>query len=168
MASLADRLDSDCDTCIYTKLTHELLSVELELVGVSSGEHGEGEGPSEEGGTEGDGTAGGVNLLSLTHIFSLVGGDDNVSVFNNTAEVLFIERIYAGERVMLNVSSSELGFAPQVLRARTLKLYDLLPSSFAIVWLVSPLTWSSRIPLSILLIMRAGLMKRIHERITSQ
>jgi len=76
------------EVVISPKLLHELLSVELELIGVSSSEHGEGEGPSEEGGTESDGTQGGVNLLSLTHIFSLVGGDDNVSVLNDTLEIL--------------------------------------------------------------------------------
>ena len=88
IVNLDEFLLSGAEVVISPKLTHELLSVELELVGVSSGEHGEGEGPSEEGGTESDGTVGGVNLLSLSHVFSLVGGDDNVSVLNNTLEVL--------------------------------------------------------------------------------
>jgi hypothetical protein len=49
---------------------------------------GEGEGPSEESGTEGDGTGGWVDLLGLTHVFALVGGDDDVGVLNNSLEVL--------------------------------------------------------------------------------
>jgi len=49
---------------------------------------GEGEGPSEESGTEGDGTGCWVDLLGLTHVFALVSGDDDVGVLNNSLEVL--------------------------------------------------------------------------------
>jgi len=76
------------EVVIAPKLLHELLLGDIELLGVGEGESGESEGPSEESGTERDGTEGGVNLLSLSHVFALVSGDDNVSVFNNTAEVL--------------------------------------------------------------------------------
>jgi hypothetical protein len=57
-------------------------------LGVDSGESGQGEGPTEEGRTEGDGTSNGVDLLGLTHIISLISGDDNVGVLNDTLELL--------------------------------------------------------------------------------
>jgi len=76
------------EVVISPKLLHELGLLDVELLGVGVGESGEGEGPTEESGTERDGTEGGVNLLSLSHVFALVSGDDNVSVLNNTAEVL--------------------------------------------------------------------------------
>jgi len=76
------------EVVISPKLLHELLSVKLELIRVSSSEEGEGEGPSEESGTESDCSEGGVNLRLFSHVFGLVGRDDNVSVLNNTLEVL--------------------------------------------------------------------------------
>jgi len=47
-----------------------------------------GESPSEEGRSERDSSCGWVDLLGLTHVFALVGGDDNVGVLDNTLEVL--------------------------------------------------------------------------------
>jgi len=76
------------EVVITPKLLHELVLSDIELLGVGPGESGESEGPSEKSGSEGDGTESGVNLLGFSHVFALVGGDDNVSVFNNTAEVL--------------------------------------------------------------------------------
>jgi len=73
---------------ISPKLLHELCAVKLELGGVGLGEFGEGEGPSEKSGSESDGSVGWVNLLRLAHIVTLVGGDDDVSVLNNSLEVL--------------------------------------------------------------------------------
>jgi len=81
-------LFSLAEVVVSPKFLHELLSIELELIRVSSGEHLEGEGPSEKGGTETNGSSGGVNLLSFSHVFALVGRDDDVSVLNNTLEVL--------------------------------------------------------------------------------
>jgi len=58
---------------VAPKLLHHLVEVYLELVGIDLGESGKGEGPSEKSGTEGHGTLGGVDLLSLSHVVSLVG-----------------------------------------------------------------------------------------------
>jgi hypothetical protein len=76
------------EVVVAPELLHELLNVKLELGGVDASEAGKGEGPAEKGGTEGNGTDGGVDLLSLAHIVALVGGDDNVGVLNDTLEVL--------------------------------------------------------------------------------
>ena len=73
---------------VTPELLHELCAIELELLGVGASKLGKSEGPSEKSGTESDGTVGWVDLLGLTHIFALVSGDDDVSVLNNTAEVL--------------------------------------------------------------------------------
>ena len=73
---------------VSPKLGHHLVGVNLELGSINSGEVGKREGPAEEGGTEGDGTLDGVNLLRVTHIIGLVGGDDNVGVLDDTLELL--------------------------------------------------------------------------------
>ena len=70
------------------KLVHHLLSGDSEFLGVDSGESGEGEGPSEKSGTHSAGTVLWVNLLRFSHVFALVGGDDNVDVLNNSVEFL--------------------------------------------------------------------------------
>ena len=76
------------EVVVTPELFHELEEGDLELVGVDTGKTGKGESPSEKSGTESDGTVGGVNLLGLTHIVALVGGDDDVCVLNDTEEVL--------------------------------------------------------------------------------
>ena len=73
---------------VAPELLHELLNVKLELGGVHTSEAGKGEGPAEKGGTEGNGTDGGVDLLALAHVVALVGGDNDVGVLNNALEVL--------------------------------------------------------------------------------
>jgi len=73
---------------VTPEFLHELLEFNLELVGVDTGETGEGESPAVKSGTEGNGTVGGVDLLAFTHIIALVSGNDNVSVLNDTLEVL--------------------------------------------------------------------------------
>ena len=81
-------LGSGVEVVVTPELLHEAITVELELLGVGGGEAGKSEGPAEESRTESDGTVGGVDLLGLTHVLELVGGDDNVSVLDNTLEVL--------------------------------------------------------------------------------
>ena len=76
------------EVVVTPEFLHELINRDLELFGVETGEVGQGEGPTEEGGTESNGTVGGVYLLGLTHIVTLVGGDNDVSVLNDTLEVL--------------------------------------------------------------------------------
>lgn len=73
---------------VTPKFFHHLIEVDLELVGIDSSESGQGEGPTEQSGTEGNGTFDWVNLLGVSHIITFVGGDDNVSVFNDSLEVL--------------------------------------------------------------------------------
>lgn len=67
---------------------HQLRAIKLELVGVGGGEASKGEGPAEESGTEGDCAVSGVNLLGLAHVIAFVGGDNDVSVLNDSLEVL--------------------------------------------------------------------------------
>jgi len=76
------------EVVVTPELDHKLLEVNLELIGVDTGEVGKGKGPTEKGGTESNGTNGGVNLLSLTHIVALVSGDNDVSGLDDTLEVL--------------------------------------------------------------------------------
>ncbi len=71
------------EVVVAPKLLHE-----LELFGVDAGESGEGEGSAEEGGTEGNRPVGRVDLLGLTHVIAILGGDDNFGVINETLEVL--------------------------------------------------------------------------------
>ena len=47
-----------------------------------------GESPSEEGRSESNGSVGRVDLLGLAHVITLVGGDNDVGVLNDTLEVL--------------------------------------------------------------------------------
>jgi len=88
LGSGLERLGSGVEVVVAPEFLHESITVELELLGVGVGEPGEGEGPTEESGTESDGTDGGVNLLGLTHVLELVGGDDDVGVLDDTLEVL--------------------------------------------------------------------------------
>ena len=76
------------EVVVTPEFLHELESIELEFGRVGGSELGESEGPSEKSGSESDGTVGWVDLLGLTHIIALVGGDDNVGVLNNSLEVL--------------------------------------------------------------------------------
>jgi hypothetical protein len=73
---------------ITPEFLHHLVEVYLELVSVDSGKSGQGEGPTEESRTKGDCASDWINLLGLTHIVALVGGDDNVGVLNDSLEVL--------------------------------------------------------------------------------
>mmetsp|Transcript_42646 Transcript_42646/g.56307 ORF Transcript_42646/g.56307 Transcript_42646/m.56307 type:complete len:802 (-) Transcript_42646:104-2509(-) len=81
-------LGGGVEVVVTPEFLHEALTVELELLRVGISEAGQGEGPAEEGGTEGNGTLGGVDLLRLAHILELVGGDDDVGVLDDTLEVL--------------------------------------------------------------------------------
>jgi len=81
-------LDGRVEVVVTPEFLHELVSGELELIGVSVGKSGEGESPSEKSGTESDGTVGGVDLLGLTHVVELVGGDDDVGVLDDLVEGL--------------------------------------------------------------------------------
>ena len=76
------------EVVITPEFLHKSSTIELELLGIGGGESGKGEGPTEEGGTESNSTNGGVDLVALTHILELVGGDDDVGVLNNSLEVL--------------------------------------------------------------------------------
>jgi hypothetical protein len=63
------------------------LLVDTKLLGVTSGELTDGEGPAVKTGTEGDGTLLGVDL-DITEGLVEVGGDDDVDGLNDTGEVL--------------------------------------------------------------------------------
>ena len=84
----SELLGSGVEVVVTPEFLHETIAIKLELLGVGGGEPGEGEGPSEKSGTEGNGTDGGVNLLRLTHVLELVSGDDDVGVLDDTLEVL--------------------------------------------------------------------------------
>ena len=81
-------LGSSVEVVVAPEFLHESLTIQLELLRVSGGKSGQGEGPSEKCGAEGNGTLGWVNLVRLAHVLELVGGDDDVSVLNDTLEVL--------------------------------------------------------------------------------
>ena len=76
------------EVVVAPEFLHESITIQLELLGVSLGKSGQGEGPSEKCGTEGNSTLGWVNLVRLAHVLELVGGDDDVSVLDDTLEVL--------------------------------------------------------------------------------
>ena len=84
----SELLGSRVEVVITPEFLHKSSTIELELLGIGGGESGKGEGPTEEGGTESNSTIGGVDLVALTHILELVGGDDDVGVLNNSLEVL--------------------------------------------------------------------------------
>ena len=89
--SLRFSLELPCggiEIVITPELLHKSGAIELKLLGVSCGKPGESEGPSEEGRTKGNRARSWVNLLSLSHVLELVSGDDDVSVFDDTLEVL--------------------------------------------------------------------------------
>merc|ERR1712165_468552 len=71
-----------------SELLHKSGAIKLELLGVGSGKPGEGKGPAEESRTEGNCAVGWVDLLGLTHVLELISGDDDVSVLDDTLEVL--------------------------------------------------------------------------------
>jgi hypothetical protein len=64
-----------------------LVLVNTELLGVPAGELADGESPSVQTGTEGDGTLLGVDL-DITEALVVVGGNDDVDRLNDTGEVL--------------------------------------------------------------------------------
>lgn len=73
---------------ITPKFLHHLIVVYLEFFWVDTSEFGQCEGPSEQGWTKSYSTLARVDLLGLAHIFALIGGDDNISIFDDTLEVL--------------------------------------------------------------------------------
>jgi hypothetical protein len=81
-------LGSSIEVVVTPEFLHESGTIELEFLGIGRGKSGEGEGPTEESGTEGDSTVGGIDLVGLSHVLELVGGDDNVGVLDNSLEVL--------------------------------------------------------------------------------
>ena len=89
--SLRLSLELSCgsiEIVVTPELLHESGAIELELLGVGSGEPCEGEGPAEESRTEGNRACGWVDLLGLSHVLELISGDDDVSVLDDTLEVL--------------------------------------------------------------------------------
>jgi len=76
------------EVVVAPEFLHELITGELELLGISGGKSGEGEGPTEESGTESDGTGGGVDLLGLAHVLELVSTDDDIGVLDDLVEGL--------------------------------------------------------------------------------
>jgi len=79
---------SGIEIVITPELLHESGAIELKLLRVCSGKPGEGEGPAEEGRTKGNSASSWVNLLALSHVLELISGDDDVSVLDDTLEVL--------------------------------------------------------------------------------
>jgi len=75
------------EVVVTPKLSHHLLLVDTELLGVTGGELAESERPSVETRTESDGTLLGVDL-DITKSGVVVGGDDDVDVFDGTGELL--------------------------------------------------------------------------------
>lgn len=76
------------EVVITPELFHELDERNLEFLSIDTGKASQSKGPAEKGRTEGDGTVGRVDLLTLAHIIALVGRDDDVCVLNDTKEVL--------------------------------------------------------------------------------
>jgi len=58
---------------VTPELLHELDCVNLELISVDTSKTSPGESPTEESGTESDGTVSWVDLLRLSHIVALIG-----------------------------------------------------------------------------------------------
>ena len=75
------------EVVLAPQLLHETLPLGTEPLGVHASELGEGETPTVETGTEGDGTLGGVDE-DITEELVTVGGDDDVHVLNNLVEGL--------------------------------------------------------------------------------
>ena len=76
------------EVVVAPELLHESRTIQLELLGVGRGESGQGEGPAEKSGTEGNSTVGGVDLIRLAHVLELVSGNDDIGVLDDTLEVL--------------------------------------------------------------------------------
>jgi len=73
---------------VSPKFLHHLVSSDTEFLGVNLSEFGEGEGPSEKSGSHSGSTELWVNLLGFSHVFALVGGDDDVNVLDNSLELV--------------------------------------------------------------------------------
>jgi hypothetical protein len=73
---------------VSPKFLHHLLSSDTEFLGVNLSEFGKGEGPSEKSRSHSGSTVHWVNLLGFSHIFALVGGDDDVNVLDNSLELI--------------------------------------------------------------------------------
>jgi len=76
------------EVVITPKFLLHLISIDTELLGVDLSETCAGEGPSEKSGTESGCSINWINLLGFTHIIALIGGDDNVDVFDDLNELL--------------------------------------------------------------------------------
>ena len=75
------------EVVVTPELEHHLVLLDTELLGVTSGEVEEGEGPTVKTGTESDGTLFGVDL-DITEGSIVVGGDDDIDGLDGTAERL--------------------------------------------------------------------------------
>lgn len=73
---------------ISPKFLHHFLEVYLELFSINSSELSESEGPTKESRTETNSSLNWINLLGFSHIITFISGNDNVSVFNDSLEVL--------------------------------------------------------------------------------
>jgi hypothetical protein len=71
----------------YPETLHHLVLVDTKLLGVTSSELADGEGPAVEAGTEGNGTLFGVDL-DVTKRLVVVGSDDDVDGLDDTGEIL--------------------------------------------------------------------------------
>jgi len=73
---------------VTPKLLHHLILSDTEFLGVNFSELGDGEGPSEEGRSEGASSSNWVNLQLIGHSLDLESGDDDVNILNNSEEFL--------------------------------------------------------------------------------
>jgi hypothetical protein len=73
---------------VSPKLLHHLIKVHFEFLGIDSCESGKCKGPTEKSRTEGNCSLAGINLLRFSHIIAFVSGNDDISIFYNSLEVL--------------------------------------------------------------------------------
>lgn len=86
-AVLGPLLGLGVEVVVAPETLHHLVAVDTELLGVAGGELADGEGPAVETGTEGNGTAVGVDL-NVTEGLIEVGRDDDVNGLDGTREGL--------------------------------------------------------------------------------
>jgi hypothetical protein len=92
--NLGPLLGLGVEEVVAPQTVHHLVLVDTELLGVTTGELTDGEGPTVKTGTEGNGTLLGVDL-DITEDFVEVGRDDDVDGLDDTGEVLV--QIFLGE-----------------------------------------------------------------------
>lgn len=73
---------------VTPKFLHHLVKVNLEFLTIDSGKLGQGEGPSEKSRSKGNSSLDWVNLLGVSHIFALIGSNNDIGIFNDSLEVL--------------------------------------------------------------------------------